>query len=75
MLSTVCKLWCGRRARPKTRHPHKASLHFDTLEARAVPTIAFTPHFGAESLSGSNAYSLQHPTVDFVFSGSYWNTT
>ena len=26
-------------------------------------------------MSGTTAYSLQHPNVNFVFSGSYWSTT
>jgi hypothetical protein len=74
MFSSVRKMWGGRRARPQAHRLRNASLHVEALEERAVPTIAFTPHFGAETTSGTTSYSLQSPTVNFVFSGSYWNT-
>lgn len=74
MLTSLPKPWSGRHPRSKPRKPRKASLQIEALEERAVPTIAFAPHFGAETMSGTTAYSLQHPNVNFVFSGSYWNT-
>jgi hypothetical protein len=74
MFSSIRKVWGGRRARPQPKGPPKAALQIEALEERAVPTIAFTPHFGAESTSGTTNFSLQSPTVNFVFSGSYWST-
>src|ERR1700675_3478218 len=74
MFSSIHNLWGGRRARPQAKRLRKASLQVEALEERAVPTIAFTPHFGAETTSGTTSYSLQSPTVNLVFSGSYWST-
>ena len=52
----------------------RASLQLEALESRDVPTVVFTPHFGAEGVQGSNV-GMQNPPVYFVFSGAYWNTT
>jgi hypothetical protein len=50
-------------------------LQLEALEDRAVPTIVFTPHFGVETIAqGSTNDGMQHPTVDVIFSGSYWNS-
>jgi hypothetical protein len=75
MLSAISRWWGGRRARPQAKCFRKARLLVEALEERAVPTIAFTPAFGAETTSGSTSYSLQSPAVNLVFSGSYWTTT
>ncbi len=74
MISSLRNLWRGRQTRPQAKPRRKATLAIEALEERAVPTIAFTPHFGAETTSGSQAYSLISPNVNFVFSGSYWST-
>src|SRR5262249_18532658 len=61
------------RTKPRSR---KASLQVEVLEQRDVPTIAFVPHFGAETvaLGSANAGTL-NPTVNVIFSGPFWNTT
>jgi hypothetical protein len=46
----------------------------ESLEDRMLPTIVFMPHFGPESVCGSKSDGMQHPTVNLIFSGSYWNT-
>jgi hypothetical protein len=74
VFSSIRNLLGRRRARPRVQHLRKASLHVEALEERAVPTIAFTSPFGAETTAGTTSYSLQHPSVNLVFSGSYWNT-
>src|SRR5262249_41785700 len=43
------------------------------LEDRCLPTIAFIPHFGVETVQGFSD-GMQDPPVHFIFSGSYWNT-
>jgi hypothetical protein len=45
----------------------------EKLEDRTVPTIVFQPHFGAETVQGTND-GMQNPPVYFIFSGPYWNT-
>jgi hypothetical protein len=53
----------------------RVRLQLEALEERAVPTIVFMPHYGVETLAhGSTNDGMQHPTVNLVFSGSYWNT-
>lgn len=49
-------------------------LGLERLEARDVPTVVFNPHFGAMTTQGADV-AMQNPTVNFVFSGAYWNPT
>ncbi len=74
MFPAMTRFRGARRARPQAKCVRRASLQVEALEERAVPTIAFTPQFGAETTSGTTSYSLQSPTVNLVFSGSYWGT-
>jgi hypothetical protein len=61
------------RTRPSQRRP---SLHLEGLEERTVPTVVFTPQFGAESLAGNSSNNaLQSPPTEFIFWGSYWSTS
>ena len=61
----------SRKSRPPRR---RALLELESLETRATPTVVFVPHFGVETVSGSNE-GMQDPPVYLIFSGSYWNTT
>jgi hypothetical protein len=69
----------GRRPTPKKR----VSLWLETLEDRAVPTVAFTPHFfgtnwtppSGETRAQEQAASLKSPAVVLIFAGSDWTTT
>jgi hypothetical protein len=63
---------CSERRRPTSR---RAILQVESLEARDVPTVVFLPHFGPQSIAlGSTFNTMQHPTVNLVFSGNYWTT-
>jgi hypothetical protein len=79
-IAPLHKLWRARagksparRSRPAPRR--RTQLQVEALEERAVPTIAFLPHFGPETIAaGSTNEGMQHPTVNLIFSGSYWTT-
>ncbi len=59
----------------RAKNNRRVHLHLEALEERAVPTIVFMPHYGVETLAqGSTNDGMQHPTVNLVFSGSYWTT-
>jgi hypothetical protein len=68
-----------RRAAAKNR----VRLALEALEDRAVPTVAFTPHFSGtavsppagDSLAAEQAASLKSPPVVIIFAGSDWATT
>jgi hypothetical protein len=51
---------------------HNIRPDLEVLEERTVPTIVFQPQFGAEGIGGSLTGGMQHPTVNVIFSGSYW---
>jgi hypothetical protein len=67
--------------RPAVAKPKKRTrLELEALEDRLVPTVVFTPKFGAETLNapgnGAASYTtLNHPTVNLIFWGSYWTDT
>jgi hypothetical protein len=76
------------RAKP-ARKRCNVRLELEALEDRCVPAIvwppsqgvagmydvAFTPQFGPETIvNGSTNDGMQHPGVNLIFSGPYWNT-
>jgi hypothetical protein len=71
----------ARRRRASTKS--RVRLALEALEDRAVPTVAFTPHFGGttlapppgDSLAREQAASLKSPAVVLIFAGSDWTTT
>lgn len=75
MFSSLRRWLNKSTVRPLTKRGRRPALQVEALEGRDVPTVAFTPHFGAETTGGSTAFSLQSPPVNLVFSGSTWNTT
>jgi hypothetical protein len=66
---------------PSRKRPRRLGL--EVLESRTVPTILFTPHFTGTveyapsdtTIAQEQADSLSSPSVVFVFTGSYWQTT
>lgn len=79
MLMSFARFWnrrSERKAQPirkratptKKRSPTRPTL--EALEDRLVPTIAFTPQFGAETYIGSNN-GMQNPDVYLIFSGNW----
>jgi hypothetical protein len=63
----------GQAVPARERHTTRPDL--EVLEERTVPSVTFTPYFGAEGIGGSLTGGMQHPTVNVVFSGSYWTTS
>jgi hypothetical protein len=73
-----------KSARPAVgarRHPARARLAVEELEDRALPSIAFIPHFTAgrsqpaeATQFGSDNYTSAHQ-VELIFWGSSWATT
>jgi hypothetical protein len=63
-------------ARKSSRSP-RVRLLFEELEDRRVPTVVFTPHYGAEGEWHGNGDHLSSIAVDLVFWGSnqYWDDT
>jgi hypothetical protein len=76
LLNSSSKRSNGTRfRRPAPARSRKTCLQVEALEERAVPTIVIQPYFSAETIApGSTNDGMQHPTVNLVFSGSYWNT-
>jgi hypothetical protein len=90
MLSSLRQFWNSARAqsarlqtRRKARSPvRRQRPGLESLEDRAVPTVAFTPNFaGTTQVAGPNstiqqddAASLQSPPVVLIFTGNYWQT-
>ncbi len=72
-LCTVLGRAAARRPAP-VRRARKARLELETLEDRTVPTIVFTPKFGADTISGSPSDGMHSPPVNLIFAGSYWTT-
>ncbi len=83
----IQRLVVGGPSRQPTR---RARLRFEVLEQRDVPTVIFTPVFGAEtifwrlgSLAGqavtspitNNPTVLKDPQVYLIFEGSSWTNT
>jgi hypothetical protein len=64
----------GARCPIPVRDRHTIRPDLEMLEERTVPTIVFPPQFGAEGTGGSLTGGMQHPTVNVIFSGSYWTT-
>jgi hypothetical protein len=58
--------------RPAGRRP-RCRPGVEALEARDVPTVVFSPHFGPEAVVTA-PFGMQNPNVYLVFSGSYWTT-
>jgi hypothetical protein len=78
MTSAIARFWTkpGRRPANAAKKSRRARLDIEALEDRQVPTVAFNPHFGAESIAaGSTNDGMQHPPVYLIFSGSYWTTS
>jgi hypothetical protein len=65
----------GLKASKRSPRSRRRARQFDleALEQRQVPTVMFLPNFGPETVSGTND-GMQNPTVDLIFSGSYWTT-
>ena len=71
----------GRCSAPMRKNRSRPSL--ETLEARAVPTVLFAPHFAGTTeyapagttISQEHAASLSSPSIVLIFSGSYWTST
>jgi hypothetical protein len=61
------------RATSPTKKPRTRPT-LEALEDRLVPTIVFTPQFGAENYTGTNN-GMQDPPVHLIFSGQYWTNT
>jgi hypothetical protein len=59
----------GRRARRRHLRPQ-----FERLEDRTVPTLVFTPQFGAETQTHSGGGPGGNP-VYFIFTGPGWSAT
>jgi hypothetical protein len=68
----------GNRIRPRrssSAKSRKTRLQVEALEERAVPTVVIVPQFGPETIApGSTNDGMQHPAVNLIFSGKYWNT-
>src|SRR5262245_36282722 len=80
-LAPLRNLWGRHTAKPRTRRPaparkrRQSRLELEALEDRTVPTIVFTPQSGGDVIApGSTNDGMQHPTVNVIFSGSYWTT-
>ncbi len=74
MFASPSPAYRSRRRRPLPCGRTRPEV--EVLEDRTVPTIVFTPQFGVETLAaGSTNDGMQHPTVNLIFSGSYWTTT
>jgi hypothetical protein len=67
----------GKSPRAKRPAPRrgKVLLGVETLEMRDVPTVLFTPVFGAETIHGSLSDGMQHPAVNLIFSGPTWSSS
>src|ERR1700676_1532027 len=75
-----------RRSKPASTKRRSLPLQVEALEQRDVPTVLFTPAFGAETvywrstntvMSGpvtptGNASALQDPTYYLIFWGPSW---
>jgi hypothetical protein len=66
----------GAPQRP-VRRRRAAPLALEPLEDRRLPTVVFTPAFGAETLQKTpnndyNFQTLSSPTVELIFWGKYW---
>jgi hypothetical protein len=79
MFARLDKLCGGESAKARARRrpatSRRTRLELEALEERAVPTIMFMPHFGAQTMASDSANAgTQHPTVNLVFAGPFWNT-
>jgi hypothetical protein len=64
-----------RTSKPLRR---RARLNVEALEQRDVPTVVFQPYFGAETVTTNGSIAnvaMPNPTVNVIFSGSYWTTS
>jgi hypothetical protein len=67
--------WFRSNPHRPTRVVRRARLGLESLEERAVPTIVFSPNFGAQTISpGSTNEGLKSPPVYLVFWGQSWGT-
>ncbi len=69
----------GKRPTPTaTQSARRTALGLEALEDRVVPTVAFTPVYGAEQAHYTHgtglAGTLNNPPVYLIFWGSYWET-
>src|ERR1700722_5699907 len=61
-----------RTNRPLAR-TRRVCLNVEALEGRDVPTVAFLPNFGVETIAaGPNYNNMQNPAVNLIFAGSSW---
>jgi hypothetical protein len=83
-MSTLSKwLRSAGRRRPSPARTRRVRPALEALEDRAVPTVAFTPHFlgttlappSGTTLAQEEAGSLKSPPVVLIFAGSDWTTT
>ncbi len=47
----------------------------EMLEDRVVPTILFTPQYGAEPTTNNHGWEISNPTVQLVYWGSSWTAS
>jgi hypothetical protein len=81
VLNTI-KPGAGRR-HPAPARNNRVRPALEALEDRAVPTVAFVPHFSGTTLAPpagttlaqEEAGSLKSPPVVLIFAGSDWTTT
>ena len=62
-----------RADRPRTRRPRRAVLAPETLEDRTMPSVAFTPQYGAEQAKDDGGQKLNDVSLYLIFWGSAWN--
>jgi hypothetical protein len=62
---------------PRSRKSARRALpRMETLDQRLLPRIVFAPARGAESLQTNyKPDGMQSPTINAIFSGSYWTQT
>jgi hypothetical protein len=61
-----------RRDRRSGARSFRYRPRLEPLEDRTVPTIVWSPHFGAETTLDHQGNRLSSPPVYFIFWGSYW---
>src|SRR4051812_33576851 len=70
-LARLTRLSAKTAKRPPLR-PARPGL--ELLEARTVPTVVFTPHFGVETVSDGGGAVLPDAPIYLIFNGSGWGT-
>src|SRR5262245_40640693 len=74
--------WWNRFLKPKSPptprrrgRPARRRLALEPLEDRAVPTVFFSPQFGAEAATDNGGLKLPDPPVYLIFWGSGWTSS